>query len=226
MTLLTAFQVMLSRYAGQEEVVVGTVVANRLRRETEELIGFFINTLVLRTDLSGNPRFTKLLRRVREVCLGAYAHQDVPFERLVEELRPERSLNHSPLFQVTFGLNNAPQKAFELPGLELGALEIEDESVRFDLTLWVEEDSRGLRGRWTYRTALFDAETIRRMTAHWETLLRSLVASPDARLQSLEMLTEEEKKLREIEQRVREALSAEKLLTARRKTINVIGGVT
>jgi amino acid adenylation domain-containing protein/non-ribosomal peptide synthase protein (TIGR01720 family) len=224
MTLLAGFQALLSRYAGSQEVVLGTAIANRTRQETEGLIGFFVNTLVLRTDLSGNPRFTELLRRVREVCLGAYAHQDVPFERLVEELRPERSLSHSPLFQVAFGLNNAPRTELKLPGLELSVLEVEDEVVRFDLTLWiVEEEDGSLLGRWTYRTELFEAATIERISRHWETLLQSIVASPDARLLSMEMLTEEERQRNENEERARESVTAGKLLTARRKTIRVSG---
>ena len=223
MTLLASFKLMLSRYAKQEDVLVGTAVANRTRRETEGLIGFFINSLVLRTDLSGNPRFTELLRRVRESCLGAYAHQEVPFERLVEELRPERSLSHSPIFQVSFGLNNAPRDELKLPGLQLKSLGVDDDTVRWDLAIWVVQDAEGLRGRWTYRTELFKPETIRRITVHWETLLRSIIASPEARIQSLEMLTEEERKQRERDEMMTGIVSAEKLLTARRKTIRVSG---
>ncbi len=221
MTLLAGWQALLARYTGQDDVVVGTAVANRTRRETEELIGFFINTLVLRTDMSGEPHFTELLRRVREVCLGAYAHQEVPFERLVEELRPERSLSHSPLFQVAFGLNNAPRVELQLPGLQLSAVEVEDEEVRFDLTLWVAESPEGLRGRWTYRTELFDAETIRRMTAHWEMLLRSIVASPDAPLSSLEMYTEEERVQRELEGKARTESNYKKFLSVKPEAIRI-----
>lgn len=223
MTLLASFKLMLSRYAKQEDMLVGTAVANRTRRETEGLIGFFINSLVLRTDLSGNPRFTELLRRVRESCLGAYAHQEVPFERLVEELRPERSLSHSPIFQVSFGLNNAPRDELKLPGLQLKSLGVDDDTVRWDLAIWVVQDAEGLRGRWTYRTELFRPETIRRITVHWETLLRSIVAAPESRIQSLEMLTEEERKQRELDELMTGIVSAEKLLTARRKTIKVTG---
>jgi len=221
MTLLAAFQVMLSRYAGQEEVVVGTAIANRLRRETEDLIGFFVNTLVLRTDFSGEPRFTELLRRVREVCLGAYAHQQVPFERLVEELRPERSLSHSPLFQVALGLNNAPRVELQLPGLQLSAVAVGDEEARFDLTLWVAEDAEELHGTWTYRTELFDAETIKRMTTHWETLLRSIVASPDAPLSSLEMYTEAERVQRAIEGKARTESNHKKFLSVKLEPIRI-----
>ena len=116
MTLLSAFAVLLGRYAGQQDVAVGTPIANRTRRETEGLIGFFVNTLVMRNDLSGDPRFVELLKRTRAMALQAYAHQDVPFEQLVEELNPQRSVSHSPLFQVTFGLVNTPVEALELPG--------------------------------------------------------------------------------------------------------------
>jgi FkbM family methyltransferase len=221
MTLLAGFQALLARYTGQEEVVVGAAIANRTRRETEDLIGFFINTLVLRTDVSGEPRFTELLRRVREVCLGAYAHQDVPFERLVEELRPERSLSHSPLFQVAFGLNNVPRVELQLPGLQLSEVVVEDEEVRFDLTLWVTEDANGLHGRWTYRTELFDADAIKRMTAHWETLLQSIVASPDAPLSSLEMYTEAEKARRVTEGKARTESNYKKFLSVKPEAIKL-----
>src|SRR6185295_19123442 len=141
MTLLAGFEVLLWRLSGQEDICVGTAIANRTRRETEGVIGFFVNTLVLRVGVSGELSFRELLGRVREVCLGAYGHQEVPFERLVEELRPERSLSHSPLFQVAFGLDNAPRAELQLPGLRLSGMELEDEVVRFDLTLWVNEEA-------------------------------------------------------------------------------------
>src|SRR5262249_972582 len=226
MTLLAAFQVLLSRYSSGEDVVVGTAVANRTRRETEELIGFFVNALALRTDLSGDPRFRELLGRVREVCLGAYAHQDAPFEALVEELRPERSLSHSPLFQVAFGLDNTPSKELELPDRRLPAVEAEEEAARFDLTLWVvEREDGGMSGKRTYRTELFDVETVRRMTGRWQALLRSITATPDARLSAIEMLTEAEKKQRDLDDRAREEAVAGRLLTARRRAVTMGGGM-
>src|SRR2546425_12822323 len=145
MTLLAAFQTLLCRYTNQEDIVLGTPIANRTRRETEDLIGFFVNTLVMRTDLSGNPSFPELLRRVREVALQAYAHQDLPFEKLVEELRPERDRSHSPLFQVMFILQNAPREPFELPGLTVSPLTVDSGTAKFDLTLSLTEGADGLQ---------------------------------------------------------------------------------
>jgi Non-ribosomal peptide synthetase modules and related proteins len=146
MTLLGAFMALLARYSGQEDIVVGSPIANRNRSETEALIGFFVNTLVLRVDLSGNPPFEELLGRVRQVALAAYAHQEVPFERVVEALRPQRSLSHSPLFQVMFVLQNVPFEALELPGLSLSPLALESVTAKFDLTLVMSETEQGLRG--------------------------------------------------------------------------------
>src|SRR6185369_10941736 len=135
MTLLAAFQALLYRYSGQEDVVVGSNIAGRNRKEIEGLIGFFVNNLVLRTDLSGNPTFRQILGRVRDVCLNAYAHQDLPFDWLVEELQPDRSLSHNPLFQVMFNLQNMPASNLELPGLTLTSLNVHTHTSRFDLTL-------------------------------------------------------------------------------------------
>jgi aspartate racemase len=135
MTLLAAFQTLLHRYTGQDDILVGSPIAGRTRTETEALIGFFVNTLVLRTSLHGNPSFRELLGRVREVALGAYAHQDLPFEKLVEELQPERRLNHSPLFQVMFALQSVPRYSLELSGLSLQTLAVDNGTAKFDLTL-------------------------------------------------------------------------------------------
>src|SRR6185295_1581693 len=131
MTLLAAFELLLCRYAGQEQVLVGSPIANRNRSETEGLIGFFVNTLVLRGDVRGNPSFHELLRRVREAALGAYAHQDLPFEKLVEELQPDRDMSRSPLFQVMFVLQNIPNESLTLPGLQLSGLGSEDTTSKF-----------------------------------------------------------------------------------------------
>jgi non-ribosomal peptide synthetase component F len=145
MTLLAAFQTLLYRYTGQTDITVGSPIANRNRREVEGLIGFFTNSLVLRTDLSGNPTFRELLARVQQVAVGAYAHQDLPFEKLVEELHPERSLNRNPLFQTVFALQNAPMEQLELPGLTLSPYKLETTTTRFDLELYLWECSENFR---------------------------------------------------------------------------------
>jgi amino acid adenylation domain-containing protein len=193
MTLLAGFSCLLSRYSGQADILIGTPIANRTRAETEELIGFFVNTLVLRTELSGNPSFRELLRRVREVCLSAYAHQDLPFEKLVEELQPERSLSHSPLFQVLFHLQNAVTERLQLSGLTMSQLEIETKTAKFDLSLAMAESAEGLIGRLNYNTDLFDAATIRRMAEHFQRLLEAVVENPDEQVSHLPLLTEDEK---------------------------------
>jgi len=189
MTLLAAFQTLLYRYTGQTDICVGTPVANRNRSEIEALIGFFVNTLVLRTDVSGNPTFEDVLYRVREVALGAYAHQDLPFEQLVEELQPVRSVSYTPLFQVMFALQNAPMPSLELPDLTLNPLATESATAKFDLTLSVESTEQGLVGSWEYNTDLFDAATITRMAGHFQTLLEGIVANPDQRLLDLPLLS-------------------------------------
>jgi amino acid adenylation domain-containing protein/non-ribosomal peptide synthase protein (TIGR01720 family) len=219
MTLLAAFQVQLSRYSGQEDIIVGLPIANRNRAETEDLIGFFINSLALRTDLSGAPTFRELLRRVREACLGAYAHQDVPFEKLVEEVQPERDASGSPLFRVTFGLQNAPLGTLRLPGLKLGALALEHDTVRYDLTLWMSERSGQLTAAWNFNTDLFDEEDVERMQGHFVRLLESISASPDARLKSLEMLTDAEKEQQAAKDTRLEETSLRKLMSAKRKAV-------
>ncbi len=192
MTLLAGFQTLLWRYTAQEDIVVGSPIANRNRAELEGLIGFFVNTLVLRTNLGGNPSFEELLKRVREVALGAYAHQDLPFELLVERLQPQRSLSHAPLFQVMFVLQNAPISALELPGLTLTPLEGDSDTSKFDLTLYMTETLEGLVGNLEYNTDLFEVNTIQRMVSHLQTLLEGIVANPQQRLSELPFLTESE----------------------------------
>ncbi len=179
MALLAAFDVLLYRYTGQVDILVSSPIANRNRSEIEDLIGFFVNTIVLRADLSGNPSFRELLGRVRENCLGAYAHQDLPFELLVEGLHLERDLSYTPLFQVMFVLQNAPMSDIELPGLTLSALAGETQTAKFDLTLTIEESEEGYVGLWEYNTDLFDAATIARMAGHYQILLESIVAKPE-----------------------------------------------
>ena len=191
MTLLAAFQILLQRYSGQKEIVVGTDVANRNYGETEGLIGFFVNELVLRTDLSGEPTFVELLRRVKEVCLGAYAHQDVPFEKLVEELQPERDLSRSPLFQVKLVLQNVPQESLRLGGLQLSRVDVERATAKFDLMLTLAEGN-GLSGVLEYNTDLFESERMERLLRHFEALLQGIVAEPQRRLSELPLLGAEE----------------------------------
>ncbi len=193
MTLLAAFKTLLHRYSGQEDILVGSPIANRNRNEIEQLIGFFVNTLVLRTDIDGNPSFRELLRRVREVTLGAYAHQDMPFDLLVEELQPQRDLSYTPLFQVMFVLQNAPKSEIELSGLTLSFLDNNSETAMFDLTLYMEETEEGLVGTFEYNTDLFEDNTICRMVGHLQTLLEGIVANPQARLSQLPLLTEPER---------------------------------
>ncbi|HEV7518863.1 MAG TPA: amino acid adenylation domain-containing protein, partial [Thermoanaerobaculia bacterium] len=196
MVLLAAWSAFLSRISGQEEVVVGSAVANRTRRETEGLIGFFVNTLALRTDLTGDPGFSALLGRVRQKTLADFAHQDLPFERLVGEVVAERSLSHSPLFQVVLVLQNtsnavlenAATARLELPELTLEGLPVGTETVKFDLTLGLVETPAGLDGVWRYRASLFDAPTVTRLAAAFETLLTAAAERPWARLSELPLL--------------------------------------
>ncbi|HEX8459414.1 MAG TPA: amino acid adenylation domain-containing protein, partial [Pyrinomonadaceae bacterium] len=211
MLLLAAFQTLLSKYSGQEEVVVGSPIAGRTRAEVEGLIGFFVNTLALRGDLRGDPSFREVLRRVREVCLGAYAHQDVPFERLVEEVAPRRSLTHTPLFQVMFALQNTPQKlvsfaradasredaAAAAGELWLSAAEFEGDAshsltAKFDLTLSMLEMRDGLEATLEYSTDLFERATVERMLRHYERLLEGIVADAGGRLSELRLMNDPE----------------------------------
>ena len=189
MTLLAVFKVLLHRYTGQTDIVVGSAIANRNRSEIEPLIGFFVNTLVLRTQCEGNLRFNELLTRVQEVTLGAYAHQDLPFERLVEEQQPERHLNINPLFQVMFALQNAPMEELQLLGLQLSRLELEYNTTRCDLEWYVCEHPQGLQVIVAYATDLFAQETIRRMLGHFQTLLSGVIANPQQQIWELPLLS-------------------------------------
>ncbi len=201
MTLLAAWDLLLARWSGQEDVVVGTPIAGRTRRETEGLIGFFVNTLALRTDLSGDPTFRELLARVRETTLGAYAHQELPFERLVEELKTERTLARTPVYQVMFAMQNTPEGGGG-GGAGFGGLRVSGvggqgtEVARHDLTLSMgETPDGGLHGSLEFATALFDAETTGRMIVHLGALLSAAVADPGRRISELEMMGEEERAL-------------------------------
>ncbi len=189
MTLLAAFQVLLQRTTGQDDVVVGSPIAGRTRPEMEGLIGFFVNTLVLRTDLGGDPTLRDLLARVREVTLDAYAHQDVPFEKLVEALSPPRDLSRTPLFQVMLILQNAPAASPSLGVVASRRLPVERGTSKFDLTVVLEETHEGLVGFVEYATALFDEATIARLVAHLQILLEGAVADPTRRISELPLLT-------------------------------------
>ncbi|WP_163869877.1 condensation domain-containing protein, partial [Myxococcus eversor] len=193
MALLATFQLLLSRYSGQEDLTVGSPIAGRRRGELEGLIGFFVNTLALRTRLEGNPSFHQVLARVKETTLGAFAHQDIPFEKLVEELAPGRSLGHSPLFQVMFALQNIPQEELRLPGFSLRPLPLDNTTARFDLELVLAEAPDGFSGELIYRRELFSSAFAQRFTRHFAILLEGLVAQPERPYHHLPLLSAEER---------------------------------
>ncbi|MBC7970271.1 MAG: amino acid adenylation domain-containing protein, partial [Verrucomicrobia bacterium] len=192
MTLLAAFQALLCRYSGQTDISVGSLVANRNRSELEAMLGFFANTLVLRTDVSGSPSFRELLHRVQAVTLAAYSNQDVPFEEVVQALQPDRTLTQNPLFQVLFNLQNTPTSGWAAP-VTLTRLELDNQTAKFDLFLELAETPEGLKGYFEYSTDLFDATTIARMAEHFHNLLAGVVANADQRLASIGILTTAER---------------------------------
>ncbi|MDX6577743.1 MAG: hypothetical protein QOE96_3696 [Blastocatellia bacterium] len=193
MTLLAAFQTLLFRYSGQEDIVVGSPVAGRSLLETEDLIGAFVNTVVLRADFAGNPSFRDFLGRVREATLGAFSNQDVPFEKLVEELNPERKTNRTPLFQVMFALQNSPIPDIAVDGLTFTPMKLPDAKAKFDLTLEAEEELHGIRLCFEYDAALFAPETIRRMLGHLQNLLDAIVTDPARGVRDLPLLADSER---------------------------------
>ncbi|TCS92395.1 non-ribosomal peptide synthetase [Hazenella coriacea] len=190
--LLTAFKVLLSRYTDQKDIIVGTPVANRDEEELENLIGFFVNTLVLRTDCSGEPSFRELLKRVGQVVLDSYEHKDLPFERLVEEIQPERDMSYNPLFQVVFSYENKIPVELELPELTVRYHEIDNHTSKFDLGLFLYTQGEHLKGQFEYSSDLFDPETIERMTGQLESLLQGIVEHPDQSIARLPLLSEAE----------------------------------
>ena len=192
-TLLAAFQILLLRYTGSEDILVGTPIANRNRAEIEGLIGFFLNMLLMRGDLSGNPTFRELLGQVHRTALEAYTHQDLPFEKLVEELHPERDLSRSPFFQVMFSFLNAPMPPLDLPGLECSRMKTHSGTSKVDLSLYAIEVPEGLSCTFEYNTDLFNADRIERMLGHFQVLLEGIVADPEQRLSELPLLPELEK---------------------------------
>ncbi|HKS74562.1 MAG TPA: amino acid adenylation domain-containing protein [Terriglobales bacterium] len=212
MTLLAGFQTLLFRYSAQEQIVLGTDVANRTTTETERMIGFFINLLALRTDLSGNPTFRELLERVREVALGAYAHQDMPFDKLVEELQPERALSHNPLVQALFVMQNIPREKQQLANLKLQPFEMPITRSKFDLAVFMVEGESGLTGQWLYSTDLFERSTILRLARNFETLLGNAIRHPNGRLDSLEILTDQERQQADHEKKQRKQSQLKKLM--------------
>jgi alpha-ketoglutarate-dependent taurine dioxygenase len=227
MVLLAAFQAWLARTTGQMDLVVGTDIANRTRRETEGLIGFFVNLMALRTDLSGPPTFRELLRRVRRVALEAYAHQDLPFEKLVEALRPSRDLSRNPVVQVLFVMQNAPARPLEMAGLTLSPVPVGQETARFDLAVFVRETAEGLRTTWVYSTDLFEARTIARMAREYDHVLEQCLGAPETRVTALDLMPKTERSERTMEARERQAAQLTKLRAVRRKPedLSRAGGV-
>jgi len=193
MTLLAAFQTLLHRYSHQTDIVIGSPVAGRTRKEFDELIGFFLNMLVLRLDLSADPTFAETIAQARDICLAALSHQELPFEKLVEELHPDRKLGHNPLFQVSFAFQNTPRFPLRLSGMTVEELEVETGIARFDLHLFMEEADKHLEGYCDYDANLFNADTIERLLGHFQTLLEGIVANPDQRISDLPLLGDAEK---------------------------------
>ncbi|WP_026735861.1 non-ribosomal peptide synthetase [Fischerella sp. PCC 9605] len=192
MSLLAAFNILLYRYTDQEDILIGSPIANRNRAELEGMLGLFVNTLVLRNNLSGNPSFRELLHRVREVTLDAYAHQDLPFEILVEELHPERDLSRNPLYEVMFVLQNSPMSVQEVSGLTLRTVEFDSGTAQLDIFLSMSESQEGLTGFLEYNTDIFDAATITQFINNFQTLLENIIANPEQRLNELSLLTASE----------------------------------
>lgn len=217
MTLLTTFQALLYCYTDHKDILVGTPIANRDPVELEDLIGCFVNTLVLRVSLEGNPSFRELLARSRQVTLAAFAHPDVPFEKLVEELQPQRHLSYNPLFQVWFALHNTPVPCLELPGLSITPLEIESGMTRHDLSLHLWETSSGLQGVWEYKTDLFEPTTCDRLLQQFTAFLNKIVAQPNIPLSELAaMYTHAEQHYQRQHQQDSKEASLKKLKSARR----------
>jgi amino acid adenylation domain-containing protein len=220
MTLFAVFQMLLARCSGQEDMVIGTDVANRPNIETERLIGFFINLLPLRCNLSGNPTFGALLGRVRETTLACYAHQDMPFDKLVEELRPERNLSQNPLTQVLFVMQNTPRATKEFCGLKLSRFEMPVTQSKFDVAVFASDNEKEMNFHWIYAADLFDPGTVSRMSQHYENLLRDVVARPESRLDTFEMLSAEEKEKQSTDKKERKQSHMKKLMTAEPKVVS------
>ena len=213
--LLTAFNVLLHQLSGQNDIVVGTDVTNRTRTGVENLIGFFVNQLVLRTDLCGDPSFRTLLARTREVVLAAEAHQELPFDRLVEALRPERETNRAPLFQIKIVFADAPPPSLRMPGIEASLIEVETGTTQLDLILFLVDAPDGLRMAFEYNTDLFDELTIVRMTNEYVDLINGAVSAPDSAISSMKTRTSMENTTQTITRRKRPSIDLEKLKSVR-----------
>ena len=192
MLLLAAFAALLYRYSEQEDIVIGTGIANRARAEAERLIGCFFNILALRTRPTEDLTFRELLGQVRETTLGAYAHQDLPFEKLLASMQLKRDPSRTPLFQVMFAFQNVQKRALDLPALSLSPVKVESRVAKFDLTLFMEEEAGGLCGEWEYNIDLFDDYTIRRMIEHWQNLLQDIAAHPGKKLKDISLDSDSE----------------------------------
>ena len=193
MTMLAAWQILLYRYTNQTDLVIGVPTAGRKYLETEPLIGFFVNTLVFRTDLSGDPTYSDLLTRVSKISLEAYQNDDLPFEKLVEELQPERDLSHSPFFQVMFAFQNLSKSFAEMSGLKVTRFAVDQKVAKFDLTVSITNSTDALEAVIEYNTDLFDGATVERMLGHYQILLEGIVAKPEQRISELPLLSEAEK---------------------------------
>lgn len=221
MALLAGFQTLLYCYTKQEDIRLGSPIANRSRVELEGLIGFFVNTLVLRTNLSGNPSFREVLVRSRQVCLQAYAHQDVPFEKLVEELQPERKIGQNPLYQAWFVLQNTPNPPLQLPGLTMSLLDIETTTTRHDLLLDIWKSTEGLHCTFEYKTDLFNRATISRIAQSFQTLLHQVVIQPNSNLSELATIIAETDKQQQLSQEQEmQTANIQKLKSIKRKAIH------
>jgi len=220
MTILACFNTLLHYYTGQSDIVIGTDVANRNRGETESLIGFFVNELVMRTDLTGNPTFRELVGRVREVALGAYNHQDMPFDRLVDALKLERSPAHHPLFQVSFVLQNTPTTSVEVKSLTISTLPVENPIAVFDLVLRAWEGGQGMQLMLEYNADLFMQTTITRLLELLKTLSGIVVQQPEARLETLvEMLAQADRARLFDKGKALEEIGSRSLKKARRRAV-------
>jgi hypothetical protein len=223
MTLLAAFNVLLNHYTGETDLVIGSNVANRNRAEIEPLIGFFVNHLVIRTDLSGDPTFMEVLRRQRKVALEAFAHQDLPFDKLVEELQPEREFNRTPIFQTLFSLQNAPRTGLRLPGLKLRPFDSGPTITKYDLTLLMSENEDGLAGAFAYHKDLFDSEYIEKLAQYYHRLLMNIVERPDDNISRLKIEKEDEEREQVANRALRRNLKMERLRKVKRTPTNISG---